>query len=73
MTSDPSAWIKEKAMKEGAHYFLEKPFSRTTIDHVLDQLNVKKERGAANKRINDCRPLSFKQLPISHHYSREYQ
>ena len=42
MTSDPSAWIKEKAMKEGAHYFIEKPFSRTTIDHVLDQLNMKK-------------------------------
>ena len=43
MTSDPSAWVKEKAMKEGAHYFLEKPFSRTTIDQVLDQLNLKKE------------------------------
>jgi len=42
MTADSSAWIREKAMEEGAHYFLEKPFSRTTIDRVLDQLNLKK-------------------------------
>jgi DNA-binding NtrC family response regulator len=42
MTSDPSAWIKEKAMEEGAHYFIEKPFSRTTIDQVLDQLKSNK-------------------------------
>ncbi len=42
MTSDPSAWIKEKAMEEGAHYFIEKPFSRTTIDQVLDQMTLKK-------------------------------
>jgi len=41
MTSDSSAWVREKAMEEGAHYFLEKPFSKTTINHVLDELNLK--------------------------------
>ena len=41
MTSDSSSWLREKAMEEGAHYFLEKPFSKTTINHVLDQLKLK--------------------------------
>ena len=39
MSSDSSAIAKKKAMAEGAHYFLEKPFSKTTIDHLLDQVN----------------------------------
>ena len=38
MTSDTSAWVRKKAMEEGAHYFLEKPFSRKTIDQLLDQV-----------------------------------
>ena len=49
MTSDSSAWIRKKAMEEGAQYFLEKPFSRTTIDHVLDQLNLKTTRSRKQK------------------------
>jgi len=40
MTSDPSAMVKKRAMEEGAHYFLEKPFSKTTIDQLLDQVNL---------------------------------
>ena len=41
MTSDPSAWVRKKAMEEGANYFLEKPFTKTTIDQILDQINLK--------------------------------
>jgi len=40
MTSDTSAWVRKRAMEEGAHYFLEKPFSKTTIDQLLDQVNL---------------------------------
>ena len=40
MTSDSSAGLRKKAMEKGAQYFLEKPFSRTTLDHILDQLNL---------------------------------
>jgi DNA-binding NtrC family response regulator len=49
MTSDSSAWVREKAMEEGAHYFLEKPFSKTTIYHVLDELN-QKEAGPRKRK-----------------------
>lgn len=40
MTSDPSAWVRKKAMEEGAQYFLEKPFSKRTIDQLLDRVNL---------------------------------
>ena len=49
MTSDPSSWVREKAMEEGAHYFLEKPFSTTTINDVLDQLKLK-ETGPGKRK-----------------------
>jgi len=42
MTADSSAWIREKAIEEGIHYFLRKPFSKKAIDHVLDKLNFRK-------------------------------
>jgi len=42
MTSDSSLWIKEKAIEEGINYFLRKPFSRRSIDVVLDKLNFRK-------------------------------
>jgi DNA-binding NtrC family response regulator len=42
MTADTSLWIKEKAIEEGINYFLSKPFSRKTINVVLDKLNFRK-------------------------------
>jgi two-component system, OmpR family, response regulator len=42
MTAESSTWIKEKAIEEGAKYFLKKPFSKKTIDNVLDKLNFRK-------------------------------
>jgi len=42
MTADTSLWIKEKAIEEGISFFLRKPFSRKTIDVVLDKLNFRK-------------------------------
>jgi DNA-binding NtrC family response regulator len=42
MTADTSLWIKEKAIAEGIYYFLRKPFSRKSIDIVLDKLNFRK-------------------------------
>ena len=40
MTSDTSAWVRRKAMEEGAHYFLEKPFNKKIIDQILDQVHL---------------------------------
>ena len=45
MTADTSLWIKEKAIEEGINYFLRKPFSRKSIDIVLDKLNFRKAPG----------------------------
>ena len=42
MTSDSAQWIKEKAMEEGINDFIRKPFTRSTIDTVLDKLNFRK-------------------------------
>ena len=42
MTADESQWIRDKAVEEGIHYFLRKPFSKKAIDHVLDKLNFRK-------------------------------
>ena len=42
MTADSSLWIREKAIEEGINYFLRKPFSRRSIDIVLDKLNFRK-------------------------------
>lgn len=42
MTADHSPWIREKAIDEGIHYFLRKPFSKKTVDLVLDKLNFRK-------------------------------
>ena len=44
MTADSSAWIREKAIEEGIHYFLKKPFSRKAVDCVLDKLNFRKAK-----------------------------
>jgi DNA-binding NtrC family response regulator len=40
MTSDASAWVRRKAMEEGAHYFLEKPFNKKIIDQLLDRVHL---------------------------------
>ncbi|MEP7374443.1 MAG: response regulator [Chitinophagaceae bacterium] len=42
MTADSSLWIREKAIEEGINYFLRKPFTRKSIDVVLDKLNFRK-------------------------------
>ena len=42
ITGDPDLWVKEKALAEGANYFLRKPFTRTAIDGILDKLNFRK-------------------------------
>jgi len=42
MTAESAAWIREKAIEEGAQYFLKKPFSKKAIDNVLDKLNFRK-------------------------------
>jgi DNA-binding NtrC family response regulator len=42
MTADSSVWIREKAIEEGINYFLKKPFSRQSINIVLDKLNFRK-------------------------------
>ena len=42
MTADPANWIKEKAIEEGVHYFLNKPFSMDMVDTVLDELTFHK-------------------------------
>ena len=42
MTADSSLWIREKAIEEGINYFLKKPFSRKSIDTVLDKLNFRR-------------------------------
>ena len=41
MTADPAPWIEEKAMEEGANYFLRKPFPSAAIDGMLEALNYK--------------------------------
>ncbi|MDZ4808180.1 MAG: response regulator [Bacteroidota bacterium] len=41
MTADPADWIKEKAIEEGVHIFLNKPFSMDIVDSVLNELNFK--------------------------------
>lgn len=42
MTADTALWIREKAIEEGINYFLRKPFSRKSIDIVLDKLNFRR-------------------------------
>ena len=42
MTADTALWIREKAVEEGINYFLRKPFSRRSINVVLDKLNFRK-------------------------------
>lgn len=42
MTADPAPWIEEKAMEEGANYFLRKPFTSIAIDGLLEQMSYKK-------------------------------
>ena len=41
MTADPAPWIEEKAMEQGANYFLRKPFTTTAIDGLLQAMNFK--------------------------------
>jgi DNA-binding NtrC family response regulator len=40
MTADSASWIEEKAKEEGINYFLRKPFSKETIDTILDRLDL---------------------------------
>lgn len=42
MTADTSLWIREKAIEEGINYFMRKPFSRQSINTVLDKLNFRR-------------------------------
>lgn len=39
MTADRDKWIQEKAIDEGASYFLHKPFNRQSIYQALDKVN----------------------------------
>jgi DNA-binding NtrC family response regulator len=39
MTGDNAKWIEEKAIDEGANYFIHKPFNRQLIFKALDQVN----------------------------------
>jgi len=39
MTADRDKWIQEKAIDEGANYFLHKPFNRQSIYQALDKVN----------------------------------
>ena len=41
MTADNNEWIKEKAVEEGANYFLKKPFTTQKLDAALLELNLK--------------------------------
>ncbi len=41
MTADTSSWIRQKALDEGIHYFLEKPFNKEIINVVLYILMLK--------------------------------
>ena len=41
MTADNNDWIKEKAVQEGANYFLKKPFTTQKLDDALLELNLK--------------------------------
>ena len=41
MTADNNEWIKEKAVEEGANYFLHKPFTTQLLDAALLELNLK--------------------------------
>jgi response regulator of citrate/malate metabolism len=40
MTADRDKWIQEKAIDEGASYFLHKPFNRQSIYQALDKVNA---------------------------------
>jgi DNA-binding response OmpR family regulator len=42
MTADTALWIEQKALDEGASFFLKKPFSKKLIDTTLDQLNFRR-------------------------------
>ena len=43
MTADSDKWIEDKAIEEGVVGFLKKPFSRQTLNSVLDKLNFRKK------------------------------
>jgi DNA-binding response OmpR family regulator len=51
MTADSSLWVREKVIEEGINYFLRKPFSRRSIDIVLDKLNFRKSDAQSNNTI----------------------
>jgi DNA-binding NtrC family response regulator len=38
MTGDSAHWIEEKALDEGASFFLKKPLSKKIIDHTLERI-----------------------------------
>ncbi len=42
MTADTDEWIEKKALKEGVHFFLKKPFSTKFVNKVLDKMNIKR-------------------------------
>ena len=41
MTADSAKWIEDKAKAEGINYFLRKPFSKETINTILDGLELR--------------------------------
>lgn len=43
MTADADKWIEDKAIEAGVVGFLKKPFSRQTLNKVLDKLNFRKK------------------------------
>ena len=43
MTADADKWIEDKAIEEGVVGFLKKPFTRQTLNKILDKLNFRKK------------------------------
>jgi two-component system, OmpR family, response regulator len=41
ITAEESDWIQKKAMEEGIYHFLKKPFSKKSIDLLIDSLERK--------------------------------
>lgn len=39
MTADNAKWIEEKAIDEGANFFIHKPFNRQLVFQALDRVN----------------------------------
>lgn len=44
MTADPAPWIREKALEQGACYFLRKPITSRAIDGLLAEMGNTTDR-----------------------------